>query len=159
MRTESLDLDPAPRPVDLRVIHEGLRAFTDGYAGPVNARPFAIFVRDHDGAVVGGLEGELRWTWLFIGYLWLPERLRGQGLGSALVARAEAYAETQGCTGVYLDTLEFQALNFYERHGYSIYGVLDGFQPGFRRFHLQKHLPDISSRSRKPGAEPQRASK
>src|SRR3990170_1733334 len=82
MRTESLDLDPAPRPVDLRVIHEGLRAFTDGHAGPVNARPFAIFVRDHDGNVVGGLEGELRWTWLFIGYLWLPERLRVRGWGA-----------------------------------------------------------------------------
>ena len=41
MHTESLDLDLAPRPEDLRVIHEGLRAFTDGYAGPVNARPFA----------------------------------------------------------------------------------------------------------------------
>ena len=140
MQTESLDLDLAPRPEDLRVIHEGLRAYTDGYAGPVNARPFAIFVRDQDGNVVGGLEAELRWTWLFVGYLWLPEQLRGQGLGSALLAQAEAFAQRQGCTGVYLDTLEFQALSFYGRRGYSIYGVLDGFPPGSRRFHLQKAL-------------------
>ncbi len=140
----SLDLELSPRSEDLRVIHEGLRAFTDSYAGPVNARPFAIFVRDQDGNVVGGLEGELRWTWLFIGYLWLPESLRRHGLGSALLAQAEAFAQTQGCTGVYLDTLEFQALSFYERHGYNIYGVLDGFPPASRRFHLQKRLAKTS---------------
>jgi GNAT superfamily N-acetyltransferase len=140
MPTTLLNLEVAPRPEDLRVIREGLRAFTDSYAGPVNARPFAIFVRDNDGNVVGGLEAELRWTWLFVGYLWLPEALRGHGLGSALLARAEAFAQERGRTGAYLDTLEFQALSFYQRHGYSIYGVLDGFPPGSRRFHLQKNL-------------------
>lgn len=142
MHTKSLDLDLAPRPEDLRVIHEGLRGFTDGHAGPVNARPFAIFVRDPTGNVVGGLEAELRWTWLFVGYLWLPEPLRGHGLGSALLARAEAFAQDQGCTAVYLDTLEFQALSFYQRRGYSTYGVLDGFPPGSRRFYLQKRLAE-----------------
>ncbi len=140
MRTESLDLDLAPRPDDLRVIHEGLRAFTDGYAGPVNARPFAIFIRDDAGNVVGGLDAELRWTWLFVSHLWLPEQLRGHGLGSALMARAEAFAEEQDCAGVYLDTLEFQAVSFYERRGYRTYGVLEGFPPGSRRFYLQKSL-------------------
>ena len=140
MHTESLDLDLAPRSEDLRVIHEGLRAFTDGYAGPVNARPFAIFIRNDAGNVVGGLDAELRWTWLFVSHLWLPEPLRGQGLGSALLARAEAFAKEQDCEGVYLDTLEFQAVSFYERRGYSTYGVLEGFPPGSRRFYLQKSL-------------------
>lgn len=140
MHTELLDLDLAPRPDDLRVIHEGLRAFTDGYAGPVNARPFAIFIRDDAGSVLGGLDAELRWTWLFVSHLWLPEPLRGHGLGSALLARAEAFAKEQDCAGVYLDTLEFQAVSFYERRGYRTYGVLEGFPPGSRRFYLQKTL-------------------
>lgn len=140
MHTESLDLDLAPRAEDLRVIHDGLRAFTDGYAGPVNARPFAIFVRDDAGNVLGGLDAELRWTWLFISHLWLPEPLRGHGLGTALLARAEAFAREQDCEAVYLDTLEFQAVSFYKRRGYGIYGVLEGFPPDSRRFHLQKSL-------------------
>jgi hypothetical protein len=58
MPTTLLNLEVAPCPADLRVIREGLRAFTDSYAEPVNARPFAIFVRDNDGNVVGGLEAE-----------------------------------------------------------------------------------------------------
>ncbi len=140
MRAESLDLDLAPRLDDLRVIREGLRAFTDGYAGPVNARPFAIFIRDSDGNVVGGLDAELRWTWLFVSHLWVPETLRGRGLGGALLARAEAFAEEEGCEAVYLDTLEFQAVSFYERRGYCSYGVLEDFPPGSRRIYLQKSL-------------------
>lgn len=140
MHTESLDLVLAPRPEDVRVIHEGLRAFTDSYAGPVKPRPFAVFIRDNAGNVLGGLDAELRWTWLFIAHLWLPERLRGQGLGSALLGRAEAFAKEQDCAAVYLDTLEFQAVSFYERRGYRTYGVLEGFPPGYRRFYLQKSL-------------------
>jgi GNAT superfamily N-acetyltransferase len=137
---ETFEVELAPRPEDLRVVHDGLRAFTDGHAGPVNARPFAIFVRAPDGRVLGGLDGELRWTWLFVAHLWLPEALRGRGLGSALLARAESFAREHGGTGVYLDTLEFQAPEFYQRRGYTIYGVLEGFPPGSRRFYLQKRL-------------------
>jgi len=138
MLTKSLDLKVAPHSEDVRVIHEGLRAFTDSYAGPVNARAFAIFIRDTDGSIVGGLDAELRWTWLYISHLWLPEPLRGQGLGSALLERAEEFAKEQDCTAAYLDTLEFQAVSFYEHRGYRTYGILEGFPPGSRRFYLQK---------------------
>jgi GNAT superfamily N-acetyltransferase len=139
---ESLEVELAPRSEDLRVIQEGLRAFTDAQAGPVNARPLAIFIRNAEGAVVGGLDGELRWTWLFVAHFWLAESLRGRGVGTALLARAESFAREQGATAVYLDTLDFQALSFYQRRGYSIYGVLDGFPPGFRRFYLQKRIAE-----------------
>ena len=142
MQHEPLSVEWTPAPDELRVVHDGLRAFTDHIAGPMNARPFAIFVRDADGRVLGGLDGELRWTWLYVAYLWLPETLRGRGLGSALLARAEAAAREYGATAAYLDTLEFQALAFYERHGYRVYGVLEGFPPGSRRFHLEKHLAE-----------------
>jgi GNAT superfamily N-acetyltransferase len=131
---------------DLTFVRDGLRAFTDGHAGPVNARPLAVFVRDVEGRVLGGLEGELRWTWLFIAHLWLPESLRGRGLGSALLARAEAFAQELGATGVYLDTLEFQALELYRHRGYGVYGILNGFPPGSRRFYLQKSSEETAGR-------------
>lgn len=140
MHSKILTVDSAPDPEELRVVQDGLRAFTDAHAGPVNARPFAIFVRGDTGKVLGGLTGELRWTWLFVGELWLPESLRGHGLGTALLTRAEAFAQEHSCSRVYLDTLEFQALSFYQRLGYRIYGVQDDFPPGSRRFYLQKSL-------------------
>lgn len=137
---DRLEVELTPLPDAVSIIHDGLRAFTDNFVGPVNARPFAIFVRSNDGNVLGGLDGELRWTWLYVAHLWLPEALRGRGLGSELLARAESFAREQGCTDAYLDTLEFQALSFYQRRGYSTYGVLEGFPPGSRRYYLQKRL-------------------
>ena len=140
MEHETLQVSWSPAPDELRVVHDGLREFTDRVAGPVNARPLAIFIRDVDGRVVGGLDGELRWTWLYVAHLWLPEALRGRGIGSALLAQAERSARMNGATAAYLDTLEFQARAFYERRGYEVYGVLEGFPPASRRFYLQKRL-------------------
>jgi hypothetical protein len=57
LSSQSFEVELEPRLEDLRVIHDGLRAFTDAYAGPVNARPLAIFVRDAAGNVVGAWTG------------------------------------------------------------------------------------------------------
>jgi GNAT superfamily N-acetyltransferase len=138
--TESITLEITPRLEDVRVIRDGLRAFTDAKVGPVNSRPFALLVRDQTDNVVGGLDAEIRWTWLFIAHLWLPEAFRGRGLGGRLLAQAEEFGRQQNCVAAYLDTLEFQALSFYQHRGYIPYGVLDGFPPSSRRFYLQKRL-------------------
>jgi len=39
-----------------------------------------------------------------------------------------------------IDTMDFQALPFYERHGYSVFGVLDDMPRGHQRFFLKKAL-------------------
>ncbi len=90
--------------------------------------------------VVGGLLGHVKWRWLYVEKLWLPESLRGQGHGSRLLAEAEAFASARGCLGVHLDTFEHQALPFYRQHGYEVFGVHEGFPPGYCQYHLKKDL-------------------
>lgn len=128
-------------PADERVVHDGLRAFNEAVIGPPEARPLAVFARDAAGRVVGGLIGESKWRWLYVAKLWLPRELRGQGLGSRLLAAAEAEAWRRDCLGVFLDTFEYQALPFYERHGYELFGTLDGYPPGWRQYHVRKLRP------------------
>ena len=70
--------------------------------------------------------------------LWLDEPLRGAGLGTQLLRREEAEAQEAGCSRAVLDTFEFQALPFYQRHGYSVFGVHEDYLPGSRRYYLQK---------------------
>lgn len=41
---------------------------------------------------------------------------------------------------LYLDTFDFQARPFYERHGYEVFGTLDDYPPGHSRFFLRKDL-------------------
>jgi GNAT superfamily N-acetyltransferase len=61
-------------------------------------------------------------------------------LGSALLREAEALARSVGCVGAKLDTYEFQAKPFYEKHGYAVFGVLEGYPANTRTYYLQKSL-------------------
>ena len=99
-------------------------------------------MRDAAGQLAGGLLGATYWGWLYIEILWLAEDARHQGLGSRLLAQAERVAIERGCHAVHLDTMDFQALPFYERHGYTIFGVLDDLPRGHQRYFLKKQLPD-----------------
>lgn len=53
---------------------------------------------------------------------------------------AEAIAHDKGCVGVWLDTFSFQAPDFYQKLGYSVFGELKDYPPGYSRFFLQKRL-------------------
>ena len=66
--------------------------------------------------------------------------MRGQGYGSALLRVAESLAREAGCVEVKLDTYEFQAKPFYEKHGYSVFGVLEGYPANTRTYYLRKAL-------------------
>jgi len=53
---------------------------------------------------------------------------------------AEQEADRRGCIGVWVDTHSFQAPGFYERLGYSPFGVIEDYPPGHSRLFLQKRL-------------------
>lgn len=123
------------------VILDGLRTWNEARLGR-SARPvpLSVFVRDDTGNVVGGLIGQMLFAWLYVDKLWLPEALRGTGMGSTVLGEAERHAIARGCRWAHLQTLEHQALPFYERRGYAVFGVLEGYPPGSRRYYLRKTL-------------------
>ncbi|BAT55347.1 Putative N-acetylmannosamine-6-phosphate epimerase superfamily protein [Nostoc sp. NIES-3756] len=104
------------------------------------ASSISVLIRNTEVEIVGGLVGKIHWGWLFVSYLWVDERLRGQGYGTQLLLKAEQAANERGCSYAYLDTFSFQALGFYQRLGYEIFGVLENFPPGHQRYFLQKNL-------------------
>jgi GNAT superfamily N-acetyltransferase len=85
--------------------------------------------------------GNTYWGWLYISILWLAESLRGQGVGGRLLDMAEQEALDRGCRHAHVDTLDFQALPFYEKHGYAVWGTLNDLPPGHSRYFLKKDLP------------------
>jgi GNAT superfamily N-acetyltransferase len=121
------------------VVVRGLVAYNEATAGPEDWRALAVLARS-GGVVIGGLRGYSHWSWLFVNQLWVVEQARSRGIGSELMARAEAEAATRGCVGVHLDTFDFQALPFYEQLGYEQFGRLDDFPPGHNRYFLVRRL-------------------
>jgi steroid delta-isomerase-like uncharacterized protein len=133
-----ITFEPEPVPGDRSIVIDGLRAFNTTRIGDYGRRWIDLFVRDGSGNAVGGLLALTVWNWLYVDTVWLPESLRGRGLGSALLAEAESRAKALGCRASFLDTFDFQALPFYERHGYRVFGVQEDFPPGHRHYYLRK---------------------
>lgn len=134
-------LENNPRPQDTKTVWDGLAAFNLQHAPADDYQPLALFVRDNQGQIMGGLLGETFWEWLHVSIVWLSEDLRGRGFGRDLLTAAEKEALRRGCHSAFLDTLSFQAVEFYEKQGYKIYGKLDNFPPGGHvRYFMQKAL-------------------
>jgi len=123
-----------------RAVVKGLVAYNTAKAGKSRWKRFAVSVRDDSGAIRGGVVGYTIWNWCFIELVWLDEALRGTGLGTELMAKAEAVATKRGARHVYLDTFSFQGDGFYQKLGYEVFGELGDFPPGHRRIWLKKDL-------------------
>jgi GNAT superfamily N-acetyltransferase len=123
-----------------KAISDGLEAFNEAQAPGADWRELAIYARDEAGVVQGGLTGSSYYDWLFVKWLWVAEPYRRQGIGSALLDRAEQVARERNVGAVYLDTFTFQAPNFYEKHGYREFGRLDDAVHGHARAWMAKRL-------------------
>ena len=121
-------------------IFEALDATSRALVGPARPHLLVIAIRDDGGAVIGGLWGYTVFQWLHVQMLVVPERLRGLGVGSNLMAAAEAVARERGCCGAYVDTFSFQAVPFYRKLGFTPFGVLDDFPPGHHRVFFLKRF-------------------
>jgi len=102
--------------------------------------PLWLFARDATGKVQGGIRGSTFWSWCSIDVLAVAEPYRGKGLGSRLLRRAEEIARARGCIGIRLDTMSFQAPDFYRRLGYSEFGRIEDYPPGHTRIWFAKRL-------------------
>jgi len=99
-----------------------------------------VFLRDAQGRTIGGVTGETNWGWLYVDCFWLPDELRGAGWGAKLLGAAENEARARGCRHAWLSSYSFQAPGFYEKLGYRVLGVLEGYPPGERGVWLRKEL-------------------
>ncbi|MEO4014046.1 MULTISPECIES: GNAT family N-acetyltransferase [Pseudomonas] len=117
-----------------------LRAYNSAKAGVSTQEPIALLVRNENGEILGGLHGRVFYQWLYIDLLSVPEQARGQGMGTKLMQMAEDLAREKKCIGIWLDTFDFQAPEFYRKLGYSELGQIADYPPGHKRFFFQKRL-------------------
>lgn len=122
--TASISLEENPRTTDIKTVRDGLSHFNSKHADDDSYTPLSIFVRDENNTVIGGLLGGTYWGWLHVDILWLDDSLRGHGYGSKLLTMAEEEGRKRGCDNAHLDTMSFQALEFYKKHGYAVWGTL-----------------------------------
>jgi GNAT superfamily N-acetyltransferase len=135
----NLEFTNTPSEADISTLSKGLEAHSAAFAPARIKQDLGIFYREN-GRLLGGLYANIYWGWLHIHLLWVDETMRGTGLGRELMAAAEAEGSKQGCHAATVDTHSYQAPDFYQKLGYTIWGQLEEFPPGHQRIYLQKKL-------------------
>ena len=129
---------------DNRLIDDGIIDYNLSKVPFSQEPPFVSInrvIRGSDGDVKAGILSMLYcWNCLYIDVLWVKEACRGAGYGSALIEEVERIAKEKGCKLVHLDTFDFQAKDFYIRHGYEVFGKLDDCPTNHMRYYMKKIL-------------------
>ena len=125
---------------EIKYIRQALDQFNRARVGVDGHTPLNIVEYDADGQIVGGILGGTYWGWMYVDILWVDENHRRKGIGSKLLQKAETEAVRRGCHHVHLDTMSWQAPEFYQKHGYGIIGILPDIPSGNQKYLLMKAL-------------------
>ena len=140
MQAGELMIEANPAAEDVELLDDRINEFNFAATQLYDGRALASFVRDTSGQIVAGIYG---WTWGGCGYvdkLWVHADLRGQRHGTRLLEAFEQEAIQRGCFQILLSTHSFQAPEFYQRRGYSVYGVAENYPRGYQQLYLRKAL-------------------
>lgn len=102
--------------------------------------PINLFIKDMNGKVLGGLLSKIYLHSIYIDILWIDENYRRFGYGSRLLTEVEKLAKEKGCKFIHLDTFSFQAIDFYKKLGFEVFGILEDFPDDIKRYFLKKRL-------------------
>ena len=129
-----------PSESEIEFVNNALARFNDAKVGPDNHELLNIVEYDGNGNVIGGTLGGTYWGWMHVDILWVDEKFRKQGIGSKLLQAAEDEARRRGAHSVHVDTMSWQAPDFYKKHGYKIISELNDIPKGNKKYHLIKQL-------------------
>jgi GNAT superfamily N-acetyltransferase len=101
-------------------------------------KTFMVVAHVEAGDYIGAISCNCYWDGLEIDTFWVKESHRGRKVGSMLLEKAETIGARNGAVVAFLKTVD--AKQFYERHGYEVYGVLEDRPIGTHLYHLKKRL-------------------
>jgi GNAT superfamily N-acetyltransferase len=111
---------------------------------PATQKPEVIninFTIKHGDEVIAGICADVYiWKILYISVFFVEGNYRHQGLGAILLRKVEEKAKQLGATLSHTDTFDWQAKDFYLKHGYEIFGVLDDCPKDHKRYYMKKVL-------------------
>ncbi|MFN7709685.1 MAG: GNAT family N-acetyltransferase [Holosporales bacterium] len=131
----ALQLEPSPE--ILERISQGVTDYAQEMRGLPPIEPFAIPLEDENGKLVGGCHGITYYGCIYMDALWIGESHRHQGWGRQLVQQMEAYGVRKGCTFATVNTMDWEALPFYEKLGYTIEFVRGGYPKNSKLYFLR----------------------
>ena len=121
-------------------IGELVRSYNRSKRETAESEPLNLYVEDDSGELLAGLVAETFGNWLEIEYLFVKEELRRQGIGTQLLQQAESEAKKRNCRFAFVNTYQFQAPAFYQKHGYQEVFTMKDYPYTGQRHYYQKVL-------------------
>jgi len=144
--TGQFTLSDSPSEEEARLIHARLEAYnreqTDGeYDEP--GTEIGLVLKSPEGTVIGGITASTVFRVMHLEALWVAKEHRKQGHGSRLVMQAERIGYESGCVASQTQSFSFQAPEFYQKLGYQVLGIYDGYPDGITEYTLMKRLAPL----------------
>lgn len=131
--------DTIPQEYEKILFHE-ISADAFVAKGLLPIRQFSVFIKNQQQNVLGGATGVTFYGSLYVDMLWVDKALRHQGWGTKLMHEAEKIGRERGASFVTLNTMDWEALPFYQKLGYSIEFTRKGYEKDSKMFMLRKNL-------------------
>ncbi|MBS0185605.1 MAG: GNAT family N-acetyltransferase [Proteobacteria bacterium] len=90
--------------------------------------------------LLGCIVVQIFWGALHIKLLFVHENNRGKGIGTQLMTCAFEFGKKQGCSFVFVETMSFQAPEFYQKFGFKIDFIRPGYTKETSFYYLSKKL-------------------
>jgi ribosomal protein S18 acetylase RimI-like enzyme len=128
-----------PSPEEIEVIRRGVLEEATA-AGMGDTIPFAFTIKDRNSRILAGSTGSTMYGFLFIEWLWIHRDYRNKKWGSKLLKTTEELGRKRNCSVCCLFTMSWEALGFYQKHGYEIEFTREGFEKNAKMYMLRKAL-------------------
>lgn len=129
-----------PSVEETKALWQGISSHAKQVRGHETGRTFGFFLKDTAGKIIGGCSGFMFYGCLTVDLLWVEEALRGQGYGTELMTAAEKLAAQEKCRFIVVNTMDFEALDFYKQLGYLVEFERHGFDKESIFYFLRKNL-------------------
>lgn len=100
----------------------------------------AFIANDESGSFVGVVIVELFWGALHVKYVFVEEEYRNRGVATKLMEQALAYGRDNQCPFAFVETMNFQALGFYQKMGFELEFTRPGYKHSTSYHYLRKNL-------------------
>lgn len=129
-----------PESQDKEVVVKGMLEHHAKSGHPRKSETYSVLLKNKNNKLLGTVIVTFLWNGMEINSLWIDETIRNQGWGKKLMDAVEKEGIKRGCTVAYTNTFPWQAPEFYEKLGYTLFGRLEDLPKGSNLSYYSKKL-------------------
>ncbi len=122
------------------LLNKGIADYAQEKKGLPPIEIFSFSLKDEKQNLVGGCSGVTYYGCLYVDMLWVDEKQRYLGYGTQLMDASEKLGKEKKCLFATVNTMDWEALDFYKKLGYQIEFERHGYLKNSVFYFLRKAL-------------------